>query len=139
MGETKKTIGVLLGAFEIPLLPGVIIDVWEETLVESHHHSSQSGESSSVRVLASASKPRCWTTTPVDGIGFAVLERVFIKTSALPSAAGTDVDGAAAAPGHQTPNYGPIPGQPNTLVEASIFGRHPAKGNLLMECINSDA
>lgn len=132
-GERKQTIGVLLGAFEIPLLPGVIIDVWEETLVESHHHSSQSGESSSVRLIPSTSKPRCWTTTPVDGIGFAVLERVYIKTSALDAVAATD-------PGNHPSdsNYGPIPGQPNTLVEASIFGRHPAKGNLLMECITSD-
>ena len=56
---TTHNLGSLQGAFEIPLLPGVIIDIWRENV----------------------SPYRIWATTPLDGIGFAVLERIHLEFS----------------------------------------------------------
>lgn len=89
--------GSLLGAFEIPLLPGVVIDVWRETTAPF----------------------RVWASTPVDGIGFSVLERVHLELSDAAASSNADSD-------LQTP------------VQAEIFGRHPSKGSLLMERIKSE-
>ena len=90
--------GSLLGAFEIPLLPGVVIDIWRETTAPF----------------------RVWASTPVDGIGFSVLERVHLELSDVTtSSSNADSD-------LQTP------------VQAEIFGRHPSKGALLMERVKSE-
>ena len=135
-----KTHGVLLGAFEIPLLPGVLIDIWEETITDSSSQSQGNGASSQQKAQSQLDfQPRHWATTPVDGIGFAVLERVFIKTtspySVSPSPTADGSTSAGDGGGGAVEGEGTL----SNIVEASIFGRHPAKGHLLLESINSDS
>jgi hypothetical protein len=93
--------GELVGAFEIPLLPGVIVDIWRER--------------------GSVSPYRYWATTPVDGIGFAVLERVQLELSE-----------------HRAHPHMSQEDEVITPLQADLFGRHPSKGTLLMERVKSD-
>jgi hypothetical protein len=51
----------------------------------------------------------CWATTSVDGVSFAVLERLFITSEA---------------------KWG-VP----TVTQVDLFGRHPLKGFLLLESV----
>ena len=83
----------LIGAVELPLVPDVIIDVWSTPGPASHF----------------------WATTSVDGVGFAVLERVLVKTESTTW------------------------GLSQQVVQVDLFGRHPANGILLLESIFSQA
>jgi len=67
-------LGKIVGGFYLPFMKNLIIDIWKVP----------NGPS--------------WATTTVDGVNFAVIERIFIKT------------------------YDPA----KKLVEAEIFGRHPS-------------
>lgn len=49
--------GILIGAFELPITPNVVIDVWKDPLSK-----------------------KSWATTSIDSVVFCVLERLFITT-----------------------------------------------------------
>ena len=87
----------LVGAAELPLVPDVIIDVW-----------------STIPPTPGAAT-RFWATTSVDGVGFAVLERVLVKSASTTW------------------------GLSQQVVQVDLFGRHPASGVLLLESIFSQA
>ena len=87
--SAKTATAQLAGAVELPLCPDVIIDVW--------------------MFQPDGQPPLYWATTSVDGIGFAVLERVFVISDS--------VWGLSQA------------------VQVDLFARHPAKGFLLIESI----
>lgn len=82
----------LVGAVELPLTPDVIIDVWSTPACEGMPTYS-------------------WSTTSIDGVGFAVLERVFVISETV---------------------WGI-----SQVVQVDLFGRQPAKGILLLESIFS--
>ena len=71
---------------------------------------------------------RFWATTPVDGIGFSVLERVHLELSQFKPS--TDSGGAVVE--------GAADGDVQMPVQADLFGRHPSKGSLLVERVRSD-
>ena len=75
----------LVGAVEIPLTPDVIIDIWR------------------------GPEQVCWATTSVNGVSFAVLERMFVTSEV---------------------KWG-VP----TVTQVDLFGRHPGKGFLLLESV----
>lgn len=99
--------GSLVGAFELPLTPGVIIDVW-------------------------ACEGVVWATTPVAHVRVAVLERMYVVSAveenlaedAVPDSAGSgsvdDGDGLLAM-----------------VVRVDLFGRDPHEGRLVMESITA--
>ncbi len=80
------------------MLPGVVVDMWRE--------NKESG--------------RYWATTPVDGIGFAVLERVYLELS------------------ENLHNMSHGDNSQQVPMQADLFGRHPSKGTLLMERVKSE-
>ena len=128
-------IGHLIGAFEIPLTPGVIIDVWMATIplsimsihhpsspVQSPTHSKGSGldtkqETSNGNITSELSADTeyryYWATTPIDSVPFAVLQRMYVVSVS---------------------NWGV-----QNVVQVDLFGRHPSKGHLLMESVTSTA
>jgi hypothetical protein len=61
-GTVSRT-GYLIGAFEIPLTPGVIMDVWM-----APHLKTQ--ETSKTDIY--------WVTTPIDSVPFAILQRMYV-------------------------------------------------------------
>mmetsp|Transcript_32262 Transcript_32262/g.30752 ORF Transcript_32262/g.30752 Transcript_32262/m.30752 type:complete len:323 (+) Transcript_32262:152-1120(+) len=83
--EHRGVLAQLWGAVEIPLTPDVIMDVWK------------------------GPDQICWVTTSVNGVSFAVLERMFV-TSEL--------------------KWG-VP----TVIQVDLFGRHPGRGFLLLESV----
>lgn len=50
----EESVGTLVGAVQLPLIPDVIIDVWKSR------------------------KGHLWATTTIDGVSFSVLERIFM-------------------------------------------------------------
>jgi len=81
--------GQLIGAIELPLTPDIIVDVWR------------------------APDDQCWSTTSVDGVSFAVLERIYIQRET---------------------HWGV-----SQIVQVDLFGRHPTKGYLLMESVTQES
>jgi hypothetical protein len=79
------------GAFELSLIPGVVIDLWRE-------------------IGSKSSKPMYWTTTSIDSVGFAVLERFFMISTG---------------------------DQNRQISQVDIFGRHPVRGHILLESVTS--
>jgi hypothetical protein len=98
-GTGSRALGQLLGAFELPLIPGVIIDLWRAT----SGPSQQPPATSAISVY--------WATTPIDGVPFAVLERVFVLTET---------------------NWG-VP----SVVQVDLFGRHPLSSVLVLESVTA--
>lgn len=88
--SVEECVGVLVGAFEIPVTPGVVVDVWRT--VQRRKPDS--------KPLSNSNKPPLyWTTTPIDSVAFAVLERMFVVSVS---------------------SWG-VP----SVVQVDIFGRHP--------------
>lgn len=83
-----RTQGNLVGAIELPIAPNVIIDVWKSV----------------------GDKNLSWASTSVDGVKFAVLERIFVISEV---------------------RWG-LP----TIVQVDLFARHPILGRLLYESIS---
>jgi len=86
--EHEEVTGQLIGAIELPLTPDIIVDVWR------------------------APDGQCWSTTSVDGVSFAVLERIYIQRET---------------------HWGV-----SQIVQVDLFGRHPAKGFLLNESVTQE-
>lgn len=61
VSNPKQLVGQLVTAFEIPITPGVAIDVWQY-------------------VDPTRKKSCYWVTTSIDHIGFALLERMFVTS-----------------------------------------------------------
>ena len=91
----KKSTGQLVGAIQLPVTPDVIIDVWQLS------PSSPSSRDQS----------RCWATTTVDGVSFAVLERIFMISES---------------------KWGV-----STVTQVDLFGRHAIKNFLVSESITA--
>jgi hypothetical protein len=68
--EANSRVGFLIGAFEIPLTPGVIMDIW----AAPRRPSKMASSSTTFSVKDSI----CWVTTPIDSIPFAVLDRMYV-------------------------------------------------------------
>jgi len=83
--------GKLQSSIELPIAPNVVIDIWQ-----SPQGTGQG-------------KGKCWGTTSVDGVKFAVLERIFILSEI---------------------RWG-LP----TIVQVDLFARHPIRGDLLLESL----
>jgi hypothetical protein len=67
-------LGQLVGAFEVPIIPEVLIDVWK---VDNSVDGSL--QSNSVDRKKSGHESKIWATTVIDNVNFAVLERIFIS------------------------------------------------------------
>ena len=86
---SSGNVGTLIGAVQLPMIPDVIIDIWKS--------SSKSG--------------RIWATTTIDGVSFAVVERIFMQSES---------------------RWGV-----SKVVQVDIFGRHPSKGYLVLENVTA--
>jgi hypothetical protein len=53
----NECMGILIGAFELPITPNVVIDIWKDPLSK-----------------------KSWATTSIDSVVFCILERLFITT-----------------------------------------------------------
>lgn len=106
--------GVLLGAFVIPCLPGVVVDVWRQK----------------------GAPYRCWASTAVDDVGFAVLERVFLEfANPPPTGAGSEKEELdASLKGEKGLEHEEAPAP----LQADLFGRHPSTGRLVVEVLKSE-
>ena len=91
--NNNESIGTLLGAIQLPMIPDVIIDVWQAS-------SSNLGQ-----------RGRMWATTTIDGVSFSVIERIFMISQS---------------------NWGV-----SKVVQVDVFGRHPAKGYLVLEHVTA--
>lgn len=123
--DKAQRLGSLLGAFEIPLLPGVVIDVWYEGTSQSqrgsHAHaatsSSSGGYGTAEEVLSyqnsesTAERRLYWASTTVDGVGFAVLTRLFVTIEAV---------------------WGV-----STVTRVDLFGAHPTTGMVVKEAVTA--
>ncbi len=129
--KSKPTrIGVLVGAFEIPLLPGVIIDLWTDAAaVPSLHHVNEQNLKDSEE-KESIQEPIYWCTTHIDGIGFTVLERVFLELK--PAMIKNQIDSSS----HDSEDS--FNQHHSMKVEADLFGRHPSTGALLRERVKGE-
>jgi len=85
--NSSQIVGALVGAIQLPIMPDVIVDVWR------------------------AADGKAWATTTVDGVSFAVMERVFMMSES---------------------KWGV-----SQVVQVDIFGRHPAKGYLVVEHVTA--
>lgn len=59
----KTIVGYLVGAFEVPIIPEVLIDIWSAEVKFS---------------TSSKTFKYLWATTTIDHVNFAVLERIFV-------------------------------------------------------------
>lgn len=65
--------GSLVGAFEVPIVPEVLLDVWRYIPM-----SEESSSQTSAKATDESTGPKIWVTTSIDNVNFAVLERIFI-------------------------------------------------------------
>ena len=97
----------LLGAVEIPVVTEIVIDVWE-----TNHWQ--------------------WATTTINGVKFAVLERIFITCDV---SADEDDDSKEIQTGNRSSASPGSSGLKVTVLEIHLFGRHPQQGHILNERI----
>lgn len=108
-------VGVLLGAFVIPCLPGVVVDVWRQK----------------------GAPYRCWASTAIDDVGFAVLERVFLEfANPPPTGVGSEKEelNGSLKQGEKGLEHEEAPAP----LQADLFGRHPSTGRLVVEVLKSE-
>jgi hypothetical protein len=102
--------GRFLGAVNLPLLMrDVIIDIWG---VPDHNDGDSNGDAAA----AVAAGPR-WATATVDGVAYAVLERLCIGSDSEPAGGGGS--GGSGGSGGTT--------------EVQMFARHPRSSMLVLE------
>lgn len=110
--RTTVIFGQLVVAFEIPIVPEVLIDVWESTSSDTVS-TGVSGPTSSSNATTPFKRYgpgfHSWATTTIDNINFAVLERILITSET---------------------SYGS-----QNIVQIDLFGRHPKTGRILVESI----
>ena len=95
----------LLGVVEIPVVTEIVIDIWETTHWQ-------------------------WATTTINGVKFAVLERIFISCDV--SADDNNSDLGTSSNNNNTPSS---TGLKVAVIEIHLFGRHPQQGHILNERI----
>ena len=97
-------VGLLVGAVQLPVIPSVILDVWRTV-------NATTGTGTDTRTDTGTDTSIGWVTTTVNGISFAVVERIYVISEI---------------------RYGV-----SQLVQVDIYGRHPTKGYLVLEQITN--
>jgi hypothetical protein len=102
------TFGSLVGAFEVPIVPEVLVDVWRYVPISDDSSLVTHGEAKPADDNIGVGT-KIWATTSIDNVNFAILERIFITVE--------------VAWGSQN------------ILQIDLFGRHPKTGRLLLESI----
>eukprot|EP01041_Mallomonas_annulata_P011786 gene11786-24699_t len=101
--DSPSKTGHLVGAIELPITPNVVIDIWQAQGDLETSTSPDKGTS------ISTNTGRLWATTCVDGVNFAILERIYVISEV---------------------RWG-LP----VILQVDLFARHPVQGRLLLESI----